>query len=95
MVVWANLAVALMLAWAAAADHVVDWVRAAASGHGQEDITRGWQWWNGEAIMTLTARGPTDQVNQLDPQDPTRDCQECELTSSIQFVPGHEKEVAK
>ncbi len=50
-------------------------------------ITREWTWSSEGATTTFTAHGPAEQVNRLDPQDRTPDCPDCELASSIQFVP--------
>ncbi len=56
----------------------------------QEFIFREWTWSDGTATTTYTAVGPADEIDQLDPQDPTPVCHDCELASSIQFVPADE-----
>ena len=55
-------------------------------------ITREWTWSTGTWTTTFTAYGPAEQVNQLDPQDRTPDCPDCELASSTHFEPDDEAE---
>lgn len=57
----------------------------AASGEGQTFITREWTWLTGTVRTTFTAHGPSEQVNQLDPQGHPLECQDCMLASSVQF----------
>ena len=85
---------ALLAVSATAAQHLpLDGV-----GRGSEEdqgfITREWTWSTGTTTTTFTATLPSEQVNQLDPQDSTPECPDCELASSTHFEPGDEVEPA-
>jgi hypothetical protein len=50
-------------------------------------ITREWAWPDGATTRTVTAFGPAEQVNRLDPHDPTPHCPDCQLASSMSMGP--------
>ena len=51
-------------------------------------VLREWAWTVGGTARTVTAYGPADQVDRLDPNNPTPDCPDCLLASSMSMGPG-------
>lgn len=47
--------------------------------------TREWHWTVDQALTILTAQGPADQVAAFEPGDPTSECPDCVLMSSVAF----------
>ena len=87
-----TLLTALLAAGAATAQPLTLHVDGADPADEQGLITREWVWSEGTSTTTFTARGPSDQVNQLDPRDRTPECQGCELARSTYFEPVDEVE---
>ena len=79
------LAAALLAAGAATAQPQTTSGGDVLKGEAQNFITREWTWFIGTVRTTFTARGPSEQVDHLDPQADPLACQGCELASSIQF----------
>ena len=87
-----TLVAALLAAGAATAEPLTLHIGDEGSANDQGLITREWVWSTGATTTTFTAHGPSDQVNQIDPQDRTSECEGCELASSTYFEPGDEVE---
>lgn len=84
-VLCAILAAALLSAYAASAQPQTPPDSGLVNSEQQTVITREWTWLTGTVLTTFTARGPSEQVNHLDPQDDPLACQDCQLASSVQF----------
>ena len=89
-----TLVAALLTAGAAAAQPLTLHIDDEGSKETQDSVTRHWIWSNGAGTTTFTATGPSEQVNNLDPQDSPLLCQDCELASSTHFEPDDEVEPA-
>ena len=88
----ATLVAALLTAGAAAGQPLTLQIDGAGSKGDQGFISREWVWTTEANTTTFTAHGPSEQVNNLDPQDSPLLCQDCELASSTHFEPGDEVE---
>ena len=89
-VLCAILAAALLAAGATVAQPETPIGSEALSVEDQAFITKEWTWSAGTTTTNFTAYGPSEQVNQLDPQNDPLECQGCELASSIHFEPDDE-----
>src|SRR5690349_20775041 len=83
----ATLVIALLAAGAAAAQPLILHLGNVGSELHQGSVTREWIWSTGASTTTFTASGPSEQVNNFDPQGSPLQCPDCELASSTHFVP--------
>ena len=87
-----TLVAALLAAGAATTQPLTLHIGDQGSTSDQASVTQEWIWSNGAGTTTFTATGPSEQVNNLDPQDSPLLCQDCELASSTHFEPDDEVE---